>query len=213
MDLEIIRAQMDATGSRQADLARLMGLTRQQMSKVMAGRRRLTARESLILHEFFGLAPGSATAPRAPGPGPAPDRERERTIPLYGAVSAGGWSRRRGAGPGPAAGPLAGDPPASVTCIDPALPRNAFALLVDGDSMDRIAAPGTRLYVDPDDKALRDGKYYIVRNEAGETTFKQFLTHPDRLAPRSTNPAHQPILLGEAPVEIIGRVLMWVTWG
>lgn len=115
-----------------------------------------------------------------------------RRVPLIGTIAAGNWRE------------AIEDPLSLVPCESGG--ANTFALLVDGDSMDRLVPPGGRIYIDPDDFALRDGKYYAVMR-GGETTFKRFRASPARLEPCSTNPAHLVIEIGREPFTVIGRVV------
>jgi repressor LexA len=69
-----------------------------------------------------------------------------------------------------------------------------------------LALPGgAKVIIEPGDTALRDGKIYAVMNDFGETTLKFFRADPARLEPSSSNPEHQPIMLGTAPFRVIGR--------
>lgn len=116
-----------------------------------------------------------------------------RTIPVIGMVAASNWQeaieRAEEFIPAPVDG------------------RNAFGLVVEGTSMDRVARPGSIVIVDPDDFQLHDQAYYVVRNEAGETTFKQYREGPARLEPVSSDPEHRTIELGREAVAIVGRVV------
>jgi SOS-response transcriptional repressor LexA len=88
---------------------------------------------------------------------------------------------------------------------DKALSAKSFVVLVEGDSMDKVAASGDGVIVDPTDLDLVSGKYYVVRNGEGETTFKRYRENPARLEPCSTNPAHQTIYPGRDTFTVIGR--------
>lgn len=88
------------------------------------------------------------------------------------------------------------------------VPSSAYALKVDGDSMDKIAKSGATIIVDPTDLDLFDRSLFVVRNSAGETTFKQYLDGPARLVPCSTNPDHKVIPLGSEEISILGRVIL-----
>lgn len=87
------------------------------------------------------------------------------------------------------------------------LPRGVFALEIDGESMNKLAPFGADVIVDPNDKSLFSGDLYVIGDEAGEFTFKQFLQDPARLVPLSDDPAHVIIEVGSAPINIIGRVV------
>lgn len=84
---------------------------------------------------------------------------------------------------------------------------NTFALTVDGDSMDKVVESGTTIFIDPDDRALVDERYYAVLRPGGEVTFKQFRVDPLRLEPCSSNQAHRTIMIGDEPLTTLGRVV------
>lgn len=87
------------------------------------------------------------------------------------------------------------------------LPRDVFALEIDGESMNRLAPFGADVIVDPNDKSLFSGDLYVIGDDEGGFTFKQFLQDPARLVPLSDDPAHVEIEVGAAPINIIGRVV------
>lgn len=89
----------------------------------------------------------------------------------------------------------------------PDLRRGDFiALVVQGDSMDRVAPEGATIIIDRNDTALVSRGYYVFSRVQGEeATFKRWMTRPDRLEPFSTNLSHEPILCEQAP-DVIGRV-------
>ena len=82
---------------------------------------------------------------------------------------------------------------------------NWMALEIDGDSMDRIAPPGSIIVLDRNDQSLVDGRFYVFGNSSGEATFKRYRTNPERLQPYSTNPEHETHYLQDT-MDCIGRV-------
>lgn len=125
----------------------------------------------------------------APAPSPS--------IPVIGMIAAGNWRE-------------AIQQP--LMHIDaPGAKKHMFALKVDGDSIDRVAPDGSYVTIDPTNPSLAENGLYAVQNGDGEATIKRFRRNPDRLEPDSTNPIHQPIMLGKEPVTIIGRATS-VTW-
>lgn len=89
----------------------------------------------------------------------------------------------------------------------PVKARNAFGLVVDGTSMDKIAPEGSVVMVDPDCFDLHDGGLYVVMNDDSEATFKRYRADPARLEPVSSDPDHGVIQLGRAPFSVIGKVV------
>lgn len=164
----------------QAELSRLVGISPDKMSKTLKGIRSLKVREANILRRYFDSLEGERA-------------ERPHQLPIVGLVSAGTWREGfehiMGYMPSP----------------DPALSRDAFVVIVEGDSMDRVAEHGEAIIVDPRQRELVNGKFYVIRNAEGETTFKQYHENPARLEPCSSNPHHQTIFPGQEGFEVIGR--------
>src|SRR3546814_5442298 len=82
---------------------------------------------------------------------------------------------------------------------------SVFALLIDGDSIDKIAPDGATIIVDPSDKLLVDRALYLMMKGTGGATVKLFCADPARLEPCSNNPEHQTIYPGEEPFFVIDR--------
>lgn len=116
-----------------------------------------------------------------------------RQVPIIGQVQAGSWRE------------AIEDPEDTMTA--PVDGPNTFGLRVVGNSMDTIAGPGAIVLVDPDRLSLRDGRYYVIMNDSGETTFKQFRADPARLEPLSSDPSHQTIDLGRTSFTVVGQVV------
>lgn len=85
--------------------------------------------------------------------------------------------------------------------------KRLFALEAMGDSMDRLIPDGGFVVIDPDRRELVHDKVYAAMNSEGDTTVKRYCESPPRLVPCSTNPAHKPLVFGEDPVIVIGRVV------
>ena len=183
MELEEIKARMAERGDRQADLANMLGINPTAISKAFSGKRQFTHAEMLKIDAWFG-AQAVETASGI------------HTIPVIGQVAAGTWRE--------AIQRPVGHMPVAATHV----PKRAFGLEVQGDSMDLKVPDGGTVVVDPDDKALFPGRLFVVLNGDGETTFKQFASDPARLMPCSSNPAHQAIQLGDGtPYTVVGRVI------
>lgn len=184
MPYEDIQRQLAEKGKLQVDMANMLGILPNAISKAFAGKRRFTAEEMDKIRAWMGGAEG-------PLPG-----AQVGTIPVLGRVAASGFS----------------DPAAQAVGRmhkpDPSIPDRAIALDVEGDSMDKFVPEGGRIIYDPEDRALWPRRFYVVLNAAGETTFKRFFSDPARLEPCSNNPVHGTIALnGDEPYTIVGRVI------
>lgn len=93
----------------------------------------------------------------------------------------------------------------TIECAD-VDPNCCFALGITGDSMNLIAPEGSTIIVDVSRKDPIDKKFYVVANNGGEATFKQFKASPPRLEPCSTNPSHETIF-PNGEILIVGRVI------
>lgn len=86
---------------------------------------------------------------------------------------------------------------------------NGFWLDVRGDSMTCAGNPnfpeGSRILVQPE-ADLISGKYYVVKLESGESTFKQYIEDAGNKYLRPLNPSYRTIQI-EGPFKVIGRVI------
>lgn len=185
MDAGEIKQLIKERGDTQSAIARLLGIAPNKLSKSLKGERRFTIAEMDILRSYFGRGPGAEPPPKQ--------------IPVVGLVSAGAW--REGFN----------EVLDRIPKPDPTLSDDAFAVRVTGDSMEHVAKEGDDVIVEPRDRRLVNGKYYVVRNSEGEMTFKQYRENPARLEPCSDNKAHATIYPGEDGFEVIGRVRKKVT--
>jgi repressor LexA len=179
MDVVTLKRLMAENRETQADMARLLQISPDKMSKVMSGRRRLTVEEANKLTRYFGTGGNPDNVPVL--------------LPIVGLVSAGAWREGfedvRGYMPSP----------------DRALSSDAFVVIIEGDSMDLVAQEGEGIIVDPREVELVSRRYYVIRNEEGETTFKRYMENPARLEPCSTNPNHKTIYPGQQVFTVVGR--------
>lgn len=110
-----------------------------------------------------------------------------RMVPVLGDIAASGWGH---------ASEHADD---WIPVVGREWSGREFALRLSGNSMNHYGDDGDYIVIDPDQAALQDGRLYALQNEAGETTCKKFASDPARLVPCSTDPAHEPILVGSRP--------------
>ncbi len=185
MEIDAIRRAMKERGYNQADLAELLGIDPTAVSKRLTGKRPFKLDEMPKVKAWLGTAEADQQLVGAP----------VRVVPIIGQVAAGSWRE-------------AIEAPAGHMPVPADVPRNTIALRVEGDSMDLEIEEGGLVLVDTDDKALFPGRLFVVLNGEGEATFKQFEADPARLEPRSTNPAHRAIAIGDGqPFTVLGRVI------
>ncbi len=163
------------------EVAALAGIEETAFSKALSGKRKLSADEADRLATV--LKTNHVGLPSV------------RQIPVIGSVSAGDWKE------------AVLNPKSTIPCPDDDIPNEAFAVEVDGDSMDLLVKDGGVVIIDPTDLDLISKRYYVIRNGDGETTFKQFLSDPARLAPCSTNPRHLTVYPGRDGFAVVGRVI------
>tara|TARA_R110000868_G_scaffold389993_1_gene659421 strand:- start:359 stop:922 length:564 start_codon:yes stop_codon:yes gene_type:complete len=176
-----IRARIVQQGLTIAELARRVGMDQNKLSKSLGGTRQLKVPEMDSLREFFAQQV---------------EQPLLRAIPIIGQVVAGNWRE------------AVQHPLGSIPQPDPSMPPRSFALQVNGDSMDLYVDEGGTVIIDPDDRQLYPGKFYVIINDEGEATFKQFKADPARLVPCSTNSSHREIQIGDGNAfEVVGRVI------
>lgn len=186
MDIDSIKAELLRRNMSQRDLAQAIGMDENHLSKALAGKRQFKVPEMDAIRAEFAPEPGED------------ERLPLRSIPYLGDVPAGSFQPREQTGG------------KRLIVTDPETPPRAYGLKVKGDSMDLIAAEGSTVIIDPDDRRLWPGARYVVRSADGETTFKEYQDKPARLVPCSSNPAHVEILLGSEPITIEGRVFSYI---
>lgn len=86
----------------------------------------------------------------------------------------------------------------------PSVRTTLIALIVRGNSMNRVAPDGSTILVDYSRHELIPGKYYVVKN-GGDATFKRYRPNPDRFEPDSTE-EHQ-IIFPENGITVVGQVV------
>lgn len=180
---ELVR-QLQAKSVKGKDVAKHLGIAPARITEMTKGARQIQPREMASLAQFLGITDDPIEQDVSP----------LGSVPIIGQVAAGNWRH------------AVQHPIASMPKPDPSVPPQAFALRVTGDSMDLLVEDGGTVIVDPYDKDLFPGRYYVIINSDDEATFKQFRSDPARLAPCSSNPEHKDIPIN-AHFEIVGRVI------
>lgn len=182
-DADLVRARMKERNVNQTGMARMLGLPSQSaFSNILKGKRRVTAQEAKRIYDFLGIA----LAPTV------------RVVPIIGITNAGNWREAINM-------PLGQLPIPMASASD-----DAFALEIQGDSMNLLIEDGSHAVIDPRQKELRDGKCYLIQNTEGEATIKAYYRSPPRFEPLSTNPDHKGWLVAEHDFIVLGRVVLKV---
>lgn len=170
------------------EVADFLGVAQSRITEIKKGERRIQQHEMDVLAEFLGL--GQAEQPET-------SISNVVMVPVIGIAAAGSWQD-------------------AVELPVYYIPRmrvkgenQAFAVEINGDSMDRIMPHGSWAIIDPDQRDLYPGRVYLVMNGGGEGTIKRYQESPARFAPDSTNTAHQPIVVGDHPITVVGRVVAY----
>jgi len=87
--------------------------------------------------------------------------------------------------------------------------KTVLALRIVGSSINRVAPDGAIVIVDYSLRALKPGKFYLVRKN-GAATVKRYQKSPDRFEPFSTEPDH-PIVFPSKELHVVGRAIRVVT--
>lgn len=153
----------------------------------------------LTLDDFYGNKGGFA---RTLGSG---DIVRTQNAPLYGSIAAGT--------------PLEMIPVTEYVEVPTSLIArypNCFFLRVNGNSMNRIVPNGYLALIDPDQKAIMDGRIVVLRVDGSEATLKCIRVDDERIVitPDSHDPSFQPQIIertggnaGFSSIEILGTAV------
>ena len=181
-----IKELRNAAKLTQPRLAELAGTTKNQITKLENGDRRLSDHWAQRLAPHLSVQPYELFMPEGV-------QEPLRFVPLIGTITCGNWQE------------AVLNPQGNVPAMTGGV--NVFALRTSGNSMDKLIVPGGYIYVDPDDRELVDGKSYAVMNGDGETTAKVYRSQPARLIPCSTDPSYRETVIGSDQFVVVGRIV------
>lgn len=173
------------TGKQIADF---LGVGASRITEIKKGTRRIQQHEMDVLAEFLGL--GEAEQENA-------DPSNVVMVPVIGIAAAGSWQE------------AVELPVYHIPRLRVKGENQAFAVEIYGDSMDRVMPHGCWAIIDPDQRDLYPGRVYLIMNGGGEGTVKRYQESPARFAPDSHNPVHQPIVIGDHPITVVGRVVAY----
>lgn len=187
-----IKQARAAANLSQRELAKRSGLSQQLISKLENGLVTSTT-------EVFGLAGILGVDPRwlATGIGGG-DREFAGCVPLISWVSAGNWREL--------ADQRSDEEVVPVTCK---VGKGAYALRIQGDSMEPVFPDGSIIVVDPSLEA-RHGSFVVVRlDNAAQATFKQLVIDGSCRYLKPLNPRY-PLMAIQEDATICGVVRQMV---
>lgn len=178
-DIDLVRERMKEMRVSQVALAEEMGLNQSAISNILKGQRQVKVHEASFIYRRLKLEPEA----------------RIKFVPAIGLSSAGNWRE------------AVQMPGRSVAVPIGIGGTRAFAVELQGDSMDKLIPEGGYVVVDPDETRLNNGRVYLIENDDHETQVKLYRSDPARFEPRSFNDSHQPVYLDEHRVRVIGRVI------
>jgi SOS-response transcriptional repressor LexA len=182
-----MKQRMIDTGITQTQLREAIGITSQSaVSNILNGKRHIKHDERIAIER--------ALAKKTSEPDP---EQSVRWVPLIGLAPAGSWRE------------AVSMPMGQVPVIASRTGRRAFAVEVDGDSMNLILPEGGWAVVDPDQTHLYDKRVYLVTNAEHEATLKRYRSNPARLEPVSDNELHSVIYLAGENFQVVGRIVSY----
>lgn len=186
-----LRAQIAARKFTQKSLSDHLRIAPARVTEVLKGERRIQQNEMPAVAKWLGMSDSAVETADIPD-GAIP----VTSIPLLGEVPGGPWRE------------AVRTSHHYIPAPQPGMPRSAYALKVFGDSMDKIVQDGATIIIDPEDRDLFDKWLYVVRNDEGDVTFKQYRDNPARLVPCSKNPDHKTTSVADRDYDIVGRVIL-----
>ena len=167
------------------EAAQRLGVSRSGYVKLERGERKLTDRYIQKAAEVYGVPLAEVLSDDADG----------FDVPVLSWVSAGALMRED-----------VSDEALGRLRVNDLPPGDWIALVVRGDSMDRISPPESKIFVDRRDRQLVPNALYVIADLEGNATYKRYRPGPPmRFEPVSTNPANEPIFPEHEPL-IVGRV-------
>lgn len=190
------QARVAAGFSSASEAAEALGVALATYTQHESGRRGiprdrapLYARRFKVPEEWLLYGKGSKASPDIPD-----GAERVVQVPVLGEVPAGPVREAIQQSSG------------FVLAPESDAPKDSYALRVSGESMNVRAPNGCTIIINPNDKALFPGRRYVIRTADGEATFKEYQEGPARLVAVSTFDNYDDIVLGNEPIEVLGRV-------
>jgi SOS-response transcriptional repressor LexA len=196
---EFIREKREEQGLSARQLAEMAGVSDAHIIYIETGRRNPTFDKVMNILDSLGVGVEDYLKEARPGVAniePARIGGHHR-VPVISLVLAGKWKEVCDAfEPGDADEWIESD----------VRGRNVFALRVVGDSMEPEFKEGEVVIVSPHVEAV-PGDFVIVKNRAGEATFKQLKKYGSRWVLHPLNPKYQDLEVSRGEFKIIGKVV------
>lgn len=148
MDGKWLEEQLKKAGKSQADLARHLNLQPPVVNKMLKGKRRILASEADLIRAYLGGGNGLSTHSNVRRIDPVTSLTQrddwQRTVPVYGTVAAGAGGLQMGDGR-----ELDWVRRPSRFEQRKGRPKDIFAVIVEGTSMQTAFEPGALAYIDP----------------------------------------------------------------
>lgn len=188
-------------GISQAEMARRLSaelgrtIDRAAVNKMTTGVRKVSGSELAAISRITGYSVPDEWFQKE-GDAPGADPIEAISVPVLSWVAASSFDSEAG---------FQAEDAEEFIALSGLKPGVYVGLRVRGDSMDRIAPPGSLIVFNRSDRVLVDRAFYVFRDEEYGATFKRYATRPPRLEPFSTNDMHVPIFpIG--PPKVVGRV-------
>ena len=210
-----IRALREKYGLTQDQLAEKLGVTRESVHRWETDKMTVRDRHVSKLIELFGIEPEdiksekyglaaqlSGRASSIPANAMPVYSSAEATVPLLtlGRVHAGSLTDEEEAA-------HRVEVPASVCARHP----RAFALVVEGNCMDRVIPEGAHVLVDPD-REPRNGSIAVVETEAYRAVMRRWYRGNSTLMLAADSHEEQDDMvfgIDDGPVRVVGTVVWW----
>lgn len=201
-----LKAELAKEKRSQAGLARYLGIATESVNRVCKGTRQIKMAEAEKIYEYLSLT----AEPGATIPHTSPKVASTSLLQVRGTAEAGSWRE---------VALREVQDPATLVAPQHLAEIGAYALRVEGPSMDRRYPPGSYVIVAPwHGGPLPYGKRVVVERTAQdgkiETTVKDLvrgMNGEPELWPRSSHPAHQTPLpyktVDDIRIDVIGTVV------
>lgn len=193
-----IRARREELGFEQPDLAKACGVSKSAISQWELGHSTPTGPNLVSCATFLRVRERWLTTGRGPKEAISPPQQGPTPVPLIDFVAAGSWSE-----------PADSSKYSEVFLVPRyAVGPRAFALTIQGRSMEPEFHDGDDIIVDPDVQPKQRDFVVAKREHDHEATFKQYYSRQSMVELRPLNASYETLQFNRAnPGKIIGVVV------